>query len=254
MSGDDDPTAAGVYDELASDYDEITDAPIRELYEWPTIETLLPDLDGCRVLDAACGDGTYLVRFRARGADGVGIDASAAMVDRATTRFRDDDAIRIEQGDLREELDCLADDAFDVVVCQLALEHIRCWDTVFETFARVLRPGGAVVVSTSHPVRDYVDAAFDQREVVQADSAAYPTVEHVDRDWGDTESFLVPFFRRPLQAVFDPATTAGFHVDRVVEPALTDRLRAVAPDWAAELEGAPPVFLCLRFRLPATGS
>lgn len=247
---DEDPIAASVYDDLAAEYDEITTAPIRELYEWPVVEEILPPLEGTRILDAACGDGTYLERFRDRGATGIGVDASAAMVHRARSRFADCESISIERADLRDGLDFLADDGFDLVVCQLALEHIRCWEPVFETFARVLRPGGVAVVSTSHPVRDYVDAAFDQRAVVQADSAAYSAVERVNRDWGDTESFLVPFYRRPLQAVFDPATAVGFAVTQVVEPEVTDRLRAVAPDWVDRLEGAPPLFVCVRLRLP----
>jgi|GEM_PF-304453 len=265
----DDPPARETYDDLADGYGDITGAAIREHYEWPAVRDLLAPLDGTRVLDAACGDGFYTARLVESGADAVGVDASPEMVARARERFDGDgrgDAEREERGDaddggspevpireadLTDGLPGFDDEAFDLVLCQLALEHVADWPAVFEAFARVVRPGGRVVVSTSHPVRDYVDAEYDEREHVLADGATYGAVERADRDWGDEESFVVPFYRRPLQAVFEPATDAGLLVERVVEPGVTAALEERAPDRAETFVDGPPNFLCLRFLKPA---
>jgi SAM-dependent methyltransferase len=244
---DDDPVSRSTYDELAPGYDDITDAAIREHYEWPAVRDLLPLLEDTRVLDAACGDGFYTERLAEAGADPVCVDASPEMVERARDRFADAD-IPVHEADLTDGLPFLDDERFDLVVCQLALEHVADWASVFETFARVLRPGGRAVVSTSHPVRDYVDAEFPVRDHICADSATYSEVERVDRDWGDDgESFVVPFYRRPVQAVFEPATDAGLLVERVREPAVTDAFAEVRPEYAAQFRDGPPNFLCLRY-------
>jgi SAM-dependent methyltransferase len=252
----DDPPARETYDDLADGYGDITGAAIREHYEWPAVRDLLPDLDGTRVLDAACGDGFYTARLVGSGADAVGVDASPEMVARARERFGGSDIedapeVPIHEADLTAGLPFLDDGDFDLVLCQLALEHVEDWPAVFGAFARVLRPGGRVVVSTSHPVRDYVDAEYDGREHVLADGATYGAVERADRDWGDDESFVVPFYRRPLQAVFEPATDAGLLVERVVEPGVTDAFAEREPDRIEPFVDGPPNFLCLRFLRPA---
>ncbi|WP_459191607.1 class I SAM-dependent methyltransferase [Halosimplex sp. J119] len=251
---DDQPISRSTYDELAPGYEDITDAAIREYYEWPAVERLLPPLDGKRVLDAACGDGHYTARLAEAGAEPVGVDASPAMAERARERFADDQSlveIPVHEADLTDGLPFLDGEAFDLVVCQLALEHVRDWEAVFDAFARVLKPSGRVVVSTSHPVRDYVDAEFFVRDHVLSESATYGEIERVDRDWGeDGDPFVVPFYRRPLQAVFEPATDAGLLVERVREPEVTDVFAEVAPDHAAQFREGPPNFLCLRLLKP----
>ncbi|WP_123534884.1 class I SAM-dependent methyltransferase [Halosimplex salinum] len=253
---DDAPISKSTYDDLATGYEDITGAAIREHYEWPAVRDLLPPLDGARILDAACGDGFYTERLADAGADPVGVDASSAMLERARERFAGDEAhaadVPLHEADLTDGLPVFDDHSFDLVLCQLALEHVADWPSVFDAFARVLRPGGRVVISTSHPVRDYVDAEYDGREQVLADSATYGEIERVDRDWGDDEdSFVVPFYRRPLQAVFDPATDAGLLVERVVEPGVTEAFAERAPDHADEFLDGPPNFLCLRLLKPA---
>ncbi|WP_135365806.1 class I SAM-dependent methyltransferase [Halosimplex halophilum] len=250
----DGPPARDTYDDLAPGYEDITGAAIREHYEWPVVRELLPSLDGRRVLDAACGDGFYTERLVAAGADAVGVDASPEMVARARERFGDPDTeIPVHEADLTAGLPFLDDGSFDLVLCQLALEHVEDWPSVFGAFARVLRPGGRVVVSTSHPVRDYVDAEYGAREHVLADGATYGQVERADRDWGDEEPFVVPFYRRPLQAVFEPATDAGLLVERVREPGVTDAFAEREPDRIEPFVDGPPNFLCLRFLKPTDG-
>lgn len=252
MASDDDrPVSGDAYDDLAPGYDDVTGAAIREHYEWPAVRSLLPELDGAHVLDAACGDGFYTERLVDDGATAVGVDANPEMLDRARERLGDDDRVSPRRADLTDGLDFLDEAAFDLVVCQLALEHVADWDAVFDGFHRVLRPGGRAVVSTSHPVRDYVDAEYGARDHVLADGATYVETERVDRDWGgEDERFVVPFYRRSLADAFGPPTDAGLLVERVVEPEVTDAYREADPERARRFSEGPPNFLCLRFLKP----
>lgn len=50
------------------------------------------------------------------------------------------------------------------------------------------------------------------------DPSTSEAVERVDRDDGDENRRIVPFYRRPRQTVFDPMTTDGFRIDRASNP------------------------------------
>lgn len=217
MPSDADPHEA--YDRIADAYAESNHAsPARADYEWPAVRETLPDLDGLRVLDAACGSGHYAGWMAEQGASVVGVDASAAMVDEA--RARHGDRATFEEADLREPLP-FPDGRFDLVVCQLALEHVADWDHVLAEFARVLADGGEVVVSTDHPHTTYrvIDGEPPDVGSPVEQSADYYAVERYHRDWGDEESdLLVPFYRRPLAGALGPVFGAGFVLTDLSEP------------------------------------
>jgi ubiquinone/menaquinone biosynthesis C-methylase UbiE len=134
--------AVDTYDRVAEDYAESNPgAAARADYEWPAVRATLPDLDGLDVLDAACGSGHYAAWMAGRGAEVVGFDASTSMV--RTARERHDDAVPfLLRTDLRGPLP-FRDAAFDLVVCQLALEHVRDWRPTARESARppCRRPG-----------------------------------------------------------------------------------------------------------------
>lgn len=105
---------------------------------------------GEEVLDVGCGTGT-LAAMAARAAPGVkvtGLDADGAILARARRRAADLGLeIRFDEG-ISTELP-YADGSFDVVLCTLMLHHLSDQDkrrTAGE-FARVLRPGGRLVVA-----------------------------------------------------------------------------------------------------------
>ncbi|MFI7132010.1 class I SAM-dependent methyltransferase [Nonomuraea sp. NPDC050153] len=112
----------------------------------PFIREIVDALPAGDALDAACGTGRLAACLAGRGHRVLGVDSSPDMLGRARER--------VPQGDFRlGDLDRLPlpDDAVDLVVCSLALTHVPVLDPVLAEFARVLRPGGHVVVSDIHP-------------------------------------------------------------------------------------------------------
>jgi len=230
MGEDDDPIARAAYDALAEAYAvDVRENAYNAHIEFPETTSLIPDVDGERVLDAGCGTGVYSAHLVEEGADVVGVDASAAMLERA--RDAVDDAA-FHQLDLAEALP-FADDAFDGVVSALALSYVRDWDHVFAEFRRVLRPGGFVVFSTGHPMNEFPPESDDGEN--------YFAVERVSKDW-DVE---VPYYRRPFSATLTPPLENGFRLADVVEPQPTEAFRERRPE-RYEKESRHPVFLCVR--------
>jgi SAM-dependent methyltransferase len=110
--------------------------------EEAAVHGILADLKPGVVLDAACGTGRHSEWLAARGHRVIGVDGSPEMLARARRKVPGAD---FRAGPL-ERLP-LPDASVDAVVCALALTHVRDLRPVFAEFARVLRPGGDLVIS-----------------------------------------------------------------------------------------------------------
>ena len=118
---------------------------ITEQLERRLILELVGDVSGCRVLDMGCGDGEFAVELKKRGATLAGIDASAEMIDAARHRAKLQNADIDFQVATAEHLPFPAGQ-FDVVTAVTILCFVDDAAPVFREIARVLRPGGRLVI------------------------------------------------------------------------------------------------------------
>ena len=120
-----------------------------------------PDPASVRVLDIGCAAGRNTVLLAAAGFDFAALDASTAMV--AKTRERIAELLgpleaerRVRVGRM-DELDGHADACYDLVV-SLGLYHCAQsraeWERALSETARVLKPGGRLLVSVFTPETD----------------------------------------------------------------------------------------------------
>lgn len=217
-------------------------------------------MENKRVLDAACGAGTDTAWLAEQGADVLGIDSSAEMIRTARDRFGDRAEFR--HANLEAPLEFIDDDTIDIVSSQLALSHIRDWEPVLTEFKRVLASDGVLVVSTDHPFRqfrltkagvfsdiDLYAAASEPAVHLDGDESNYFETERYDLAYGPDDSTVVSFFRRPLGHYFQAFLDAGFNLEEVVEPMLTDEFARENPDAYRDSLTRVPDFLCLRASL-----
>ena len=224
------------YDAIAADYDADNDNPFNALYERPASLALLPPLAGKRVLDAGCGGGLHAAEMVARGATVVGVDSSAALLELARRRCPEHAEFRI--ADLGEPLSFADDASFDIVLCALTLHYLQDWVPALREFHRVLRPDGAVVISTHHPACDVE---------LSPTGNYFETTLLLDRWTKNGRTFDVEFWRRPLSQMFAAMHEAGFRVEQLVEPAPLPEVEERFPDqW--ELLATKPRFLFFRLR------
>jgi SAM-dependent methyltransferase len=97
-------------------------------------------------LDAACGTGRHAALLASLGWTTTGVDLSAEMLDVARAKVP---GARFEVGDVRALP--LADESYDLTVAALALCHLDDPAEAVTDIARVLRPGGQLVISDPHP-------------------------------------------------------------------------------------------------------
>lgn len=118
--------------------------------EWPTLEGLLPDFTGKRVLDLGCGYGWHCRYAAEHGAASVlGTDISRRMLERAA-ELNGGGAIEYRRAAM-EDLD-FPEGSFDVVLSSLAFHYVRNFQPLAENIRRWLAAGGQLVFSVEHPV------------------------------------------------------------------------------------------------------
>ena len=225
------PVALDAYEAMADEYsDRVGEAPFNAYLERPATRSLLPDVDGLRVLDAGCGPGVTTRELSEAGADAVGFDVSPRMLGHARRRADG----RVVRADLGSPLP-FADGAFAGVHSSLAFHYVADWSALFAELARVLEPGGWLVCSVQHPYADFDRVGED-----------YFATERIEETWdGFGDPVDVPFFRRPLATLSNGLLTAGFQLDAFEETEPTERFREVAPE-TYERVSREPTFLCLR--------
>lgn len=233
------------YEQFADRYAAaIATKPHNAYYERPATLSLLPTVQGLRVLDAGCGPGIYTEWLLNHGATVVACDVTPRIVEIAQQRVGD--AAKIYQADLTQPLSFAANSSFDVVLCPLVLDYIVDHQPVFKEFFRVLRPAGVLVFSCGHPLGDFL-----LTQSRQLTPGHYFELETITMEWhGFGEPCpIVTTYRRPLQALLNPLARAGFILDEILEPQPTQLFQEANPKAYDKLMREPG-FLCVRARKP----
>ena len=218
-----------LYDDpaLARAYARVTAANVyNAAYERPAVHEALGDVQGLDVLDAGAAAGEHSAWLAAHGARVVALDASEAMVELARARLGD--AATVLCADLSRPLP-LADASFDVVLSSLTLHYLEDWLPTLREFARVLRPGGRLVLSTHHPA------------LTDDPAADYHAVRLVEEGWDGFADGAVAmrFYHRPLERIVGDVLAAGFVLRALREPRPSAEADARDPVVAARLRTRP---------------
>lgn len=103
------------------------------------------DIRGKRVLDVGCGGGILSESMAASGAQVTGIDAELSVIISARRHAEKQHLLIDYQCVAIEEYDA---PAFDAITCMEMLEHVPEPGLVIEHCARLLKPGGFLLLST----------------------------------------------------------------------------------------------------------
>jgi SAM-dependent methyltransferase len=221
------------YELFADEFlDHARDGFFNAHYDRPACLALLGDVTGKRVLDAACGPGLYAAELIRRGAQVVGFDQSPRMVELCRERAGQGE-FRVH--DLGDPIGWLPDDSVDLVLCALAIEYVDDRVRTLAELRRVLRPGGALVLSRQHPTGDWL-----------RHGGSYFDVRTIEETW--SKGWRVRYWLAPLERTCEEIFAAGFVIERLLEPRPAPQAAALDPEEYQRLAREPRGFLAFRLR------
>ncbi len=217
-----------IYDEMASDYaNHAAKSFYNAYYDRPAVLSLLPPVEGKRVLDIRCGPGLYAQWLVKHGAEVVGFDISAEMVTLARQRVGEHS--EFYQHDISQPLTFAENASFDIAVAPLMIHYVTDRVTALREVIRVLKADGSLVLSTQHPFTDW-----------KRHGGSYFATELVQDTWGRSfRDFHMPFWRVSLTTLCDEFSQAGFFIDRLLEPQPVPEGEQIDPKDYAKLMNEP---------------
>jgi ubiquinone/menaquinone biosynthesis C-methylase UbiE len=233
-----DPSKANDYDSFAKAYAAANETNlVNAHYERPAMLALAGDVAGRRILDVGCGSGLLFAALRDRGALVRGFDSSAGMLELARQRLGDGADLRVAE--LGSTLP-YPDDTFDDVVASLVLHYLEDWGPALAELRRVLKPGGRLIASVDHPFA----VNLIHREAGREEEHNYFDTTQWTVEWtAGGRTALVSRWHRPLHAMIEAFSGAGFRTTVISEPDPDPAARELFPEAIA----AKPRFLCFLF-------
>lgn len=115
-------------------------------YLAPKVISLLPEGDALKILDAGCGNGLLTAKLAALGHSVVGIDVAEDGIEIARKNYPD---IRFEVHSGYDDFHDIVDQV-DVVISTEVVEHLFTPPLYMKSVFNILRPGGALIVTTPY--------------------------------------------------------------------------------------------------------
>jgi 2-polyprenyl-3-methyl-5-hydroxy-6-metoxy-1,4-benzoquinol methylase len=247
VTDDASPSGAARYDEIAGFYDGV----IGEILDDPAsvaLLELLPDLRGRRALDVACGQGRVSRELARRGASVVGVDISAALLDRArTTETQKPLGITYVEADATSST-ALDGQTFHLVISHFGVSDIDDFGALAANVVRWLEPDASFVFSTLHPC--FPGLGDD------APSSWPPGESYFTERWWLARNTgfrgKVGSSHRKLSTYLNALIESGLTVDRLSEP--KPDAEWVRRNNPTRTQDVGPVFLVVRLHRPPSPS
>jgi SAM-dependent methyltransferase len=161
-------------------------------------------------LDVGCGEGRFCRMMQDCGIRSIGIDPTEALLEQARRR----DPAGIYQTGRAEALD-FPDRTFDLVVSYLTLIDIPGIEPAITEMARVLQPGGTLLIAN---LNSYSTAGTWQRD---ANGESRFCIDHyLDEraEWVSWRDIHIQNWHRPLSSYMSPLLAQGLILRHFAEP------------------------------------
>ena len=158
------PDEVDKFSQLAHDWWD-SGGPLRTLHDINPIRlSYITDnvlIDGRRVLDIGCGGGILTEALARAGAQVQGLDAGEAVI-RVARQHAQENGLKIEYSAATlEDFAAENSDPFDILTCMELLEHVPDPEALLLTCARLLRPGGHLILATiNRNLKSYLGAVI----------------------------------------------------------------------------------------------
>ena len=139
------------YNDWSASYD--SDENLTRDLDRNVLREALANLQFKSILEIGCGTGKNTVFLSQIGEQVHTLDFSEGMIANARKKVTAGN-VRFAMTDLTEKWPC-ENKAYDLIVCNLVLEHIEDLSFIFSEAFRVLRAKGKFLINELHPFRQY---------------------------------------------------------------------------------------------------
>jgi len=216
------------------------------LFEIPALLSMMPSLEGKRVLDLGCGFGEHCKMFVESGADKVvGIDISRKMLEIARKENSNPKIVYLNMP--MEDIGQL-EETFDVVVSSLALHYVEDFSGVAANVYKLLDKNGVFLFSQEHPLVTCHSGGNrwtrdDQGEKIHVNIANYGIEGEREARWFVDN---VKVYHRTFSSIINSLIGTGFSIAQMIEPLPSRELLQTYPDYKDLLH--KPDFLLLKVK------
>ena len=203
------------------------------------------NVEGLRILDCGCGEGRFCRILLDKGAEYVlGLDLCEPMIEAAEELQSECDEYRVADV---QDLGFVEDEVFDLAVSYLNQCDLPDFDANNREVFRVLKTGGLFVVANLHPMRSAVGQwhRTDDGEKQHVKLDRY--FDEGERHWRILGVELTNF-HRSLSTYTYGFVQAGFRIEAIAEPTITEEQFALYPELDDELR--VPNFIIYTLRKP----
>jgi ubiquinone/menaquinone biosynthesis C-methylase UbiE len=139
------------YNDWSETYD--TDENLTRDLDQKVTREVLANLHFTSILEVGCGTGKNTSFFAQIGGSVFAVDFSEGMIEKARQKVQEEN-VRFSMMDITQTWK--ADDrSFDLIACNLVLEHIKDLSFVFSEARRSLRDNGKFFLNELHPFKQY---------------------------------------------------------------------------------------------------
>lgn len=232
-------------------YRKLRDNPFsaNNMVEKPALFSLCPGFKGKAILDLGCGYGENCRECSRQGAEKVvGIDISGKMLEIAESE-NDCDNVSFLKMSMNGLWAC--EGMYDIVLSSLAVHYIENFDSLLSRIYDLLNENGLFIFSQEHPLTTAVKNGSSWSRDENGSITHYNLTDYSDLGERNTTWFVdhVIKYHRSFSAIMNGLTTAGFVIEKVLEPlpdkAVIEQFPAYKRYWHK------PDFLLIRARKEA---
>jgi len=242
-------------DDLRREWDELSLAWIKEAREGrnPTRNGLLDlpmfeacgNVEGLKIMDCGCGEGRFCRMLVQRGAKYVfGLDLCQPMINAAKELQSGRDEYRIADV---QDLSFIENEIFDLAISYLNQCDLPDHQANDREVFRVLKKGGRFIIANVHPMRsaagNWQRTPDGKKQHVILDNY----FDEGERHW-KMMGVEITNFHRSLSTCIRVFLEAGFSIEGIVEPTITEENLKFYPELDDELR--VPNFIIYILRKP----
>lgn len=212
-------------------YKQLRGNPIslNEIVEKPTMFSLLPELNGKKVLDLGCGAGGHLLHYLDLGAEKVvGLDLSQNMLNQAAEDFAE---FGIPSEKYRfyclpmAQLDQISENRFDVITSSFAFHYVDDFPDLLVKISQKLTACGMLIFSQEHPITTCYRGGDRWEKDEKKRQVAYRLAHYREEGVRERNWFQQSFktYHRTTATILNNLIQADFEILQVEEPMLANQ-------------------------------